>query len=717
MDQYIGKMLDNRYEILECIGNGGMAVVYKSRDHRLNRLVAVKILKPELASDAEFRRRFHDESQAVAMLSHVNIVAIYDVSRSDDLDYIVMELVDGMTLKQYMKRRGAPLNWREALHFMTQIIRALSHAHSRGIVHRDIKPQNIMVLRDGSIKVTDFGIARVASAAQATLTQEALGSVHYISPEQARGSHIDGRSDIYSAGVVLYEMLTGRLPFEGETPVSVAIQHINSIPIPPRDLNSSIPAALEAITLKAMASKVDSRYASADDMLADLEEFRKNPDVTPVNAHPVDESALLEEPTRVVPVAEIQQEQQARQEPSRRPPSRNQDARRQEPPPSRGRTSRDEDYDDYDDEPRRSAAPIVVAVLAILVFVGGVVFFLNHLFSQSVEEEPKELVVPNLLEYTWEELQRDPTIYEGFTLAEPEFVPDDSCEVGTILQQDPAAETVISEGEAAVITLTVSTEEETMQVPVLTDKLSTIALNQLRDMELIPETRTENHDEIETDHVIRTIPEANTPVKKGDTVTVVISLGKEKEEVTVPPFVGMTEDRLKSEVKRAGLTMGEISRFASDEEAGKVTWQSIPENTVVEKGRVINFYVSSGPEESPSASPSEPAASESPSGSPGVPPSASPGVSPAVSPSPEAPPPDGTAAIAVSKTVSVNLAPYSSAEFVHVKVVVDRTTFYDSAVRTDQGTLPVTVSGMGKQTVEVYVDDLLTDSYEIDFSA
>ena len=253
MDQYIGKMLENRYEILECIGIGGMAMVYKSRDHRLNRLVAIKILKPELASDAEFRRRFHDESQAVAMLSHVNIVAIYDVSRSDELDYIVMELVDGMTLKQYMKKRGTPLSWREALHFITQIVRALGHAHSRGIIHRDIKPQNIMVLRDGSVKVTDFGIARVASAAQATLTQEALGSVHYISPEQARGSHIDGRSDLYSAGVVLYEMLTGRLPFEGETPVSVAIQHINSIPIPPRDLNPEITSALEAITLKAMS--------------------------------------------------------------------------------------------------------------------------------------------------------------------------------------------------------------------------------------------------------------------------------------------------------------------------------------------------------------------------------------------------------------------------------------------------------------------------------
>ena len=237
MDQYIGKMLDNRYEILDVIGVGGMAVVYKAYCHRLHRFVAIKILKRDLASDSELRRRFHEEAQAVAMLSHPNIVSVYDVSRGDDLDYIVMELIDGITLKQYMQKKNGSLNWREALYFTTQIVRALGHAHGRGIIHRDIKPQNIMVLRDGSVKVADFGIARVMSAAQNTLTQEALGSVHYISPEQARGSHIDARADIYSVGVVLYEMLTGRLPFDGESPVSVAIQHINATPLSPRELN------------------------------------------------------------------------------------------------------------------------------------------------------------------------------------------------------------------------------------------------------------------------------------------------------------------------------------------------------------------------------------------------------------------------------------------------------------------------------------------------
>ena len=250
LDQYVGKMLDNRYELLELIGSGGMANVYKAKCHRLNRLVAVKILKSDLAQNADFRRRFRDESLAVARLSHANIMSVYDVSSSQGIEYIVMELLDGITLKQYMERRSN-MNWREALHFITQIMRGLSHAHSRGIIHRDIKPQNIMVLRDGTVKVADFGIACLAGAGQ-TLTQEALGSVHYISPEQAKGDRIDERSDVYSAGVVLYEMLTGRLPFEGDSAVSVAIQHLSSVPLDPREINAEIPEALELICKKAM---------------------------------------------------------------------------------------------------------------------------------------------------------------------------------------------------------------------------------------------------------------------------------------------------------------------------------------------------------------------------------------------------------------------------------------------------------------------------------
>ena len=271
MDKFIGTILDNRYELLEVIGVGGTAVVYKAKCHRLNRYVAVKILKEEYAQDEEFRRKFHDEAQAVAMLSHPNIVNVYDVSRSGSIEYIVMELIDGITLKEYLSRRGQ-LSPKEVTVFATQIARALEHAHSHNIIHRDIKPQNIMLLRDGTVKVADFGIAHFTNNDNTYCKGEAIGSVHYVSPEQAKGSFVDNRTDLYSLGVVMYEMITGRLPFEGDTPVSIALQHINSIALPPSIFAENVPPQLEEITMKAMNPSLSKRYTSAAQILKDLEE-------------------------------------------------------------------------------------------------------------------------------------------------------------------------------------------------------------------------------------------------------------------------------------------------------------------------------------------------------------------------------------------------------------------------------------------------------------
>ena len=412
MNNMIGKMLDNRYELLEVIGSGGMAIVYKAKCHRLNRLVAVKVLKSDLAEDADFRRRFRDESQAVAMLSHPNIVSVYDVSRGET-EYIVMELIDGITLKQYMEKRGQ-LNWREALHFITQIMKALAHAHSRGIIHRDIKPQNIMVLRDGSVKVADFGIACLANSAN-TLTQEALGSVHYMSPEQARGDRTDARSDIYSAGVVLYEMLTGRLPFEGDSAVSVAIQHLSSVPLSPREINPDVPEALELICMKAMASELEKRYASADEMLADLEEFRKNPEVdldfTIEDLH----RETVDEPTQYIPAVHAV-------------------SNRAQPVP---------EEEDDDDPPRKKDLRRVLAIAAsTVVAVAIIVLLWRAIFSDLFdgEQKPTEYVVPYLVGMTIDEANENENVKGSFVIEQIGQRASSKYAEGQIIEQSPKRE-------------------------------------------------------------------------------------------------------------------------------------------------------------------------------------------------------------------------------------------------------------------------------------
>ena len=518
MDQYIGKLLDNRYEILELIGVGGMARVYKARCHWLNRYVAIKILRDDLAQDSEIRRRFHDESQAVAMLSHPNIVAVYDVSRSSDQEYIVMELIDGITLKQYMQRKGNKLPWREALHFITQIVKALGHAHSRGIIHRDIKPHNIMVLRDGSVKVADFGIARVSAGGHSTLTQEALGSVHYISPEQARGSRIDARSDLYSAGVVLYEMITGRLPFEGDNPVSVAIQHINSIPLSPREIDPELPEALEAITMKAMAPDPDDRYTSADEMLADLEEFRKNPNIN-----------FDFGPTDFLPQEEVEEAErtQIRAVP---PPHR---SRLEEKPPHRRR--REQEGDDEPEE-HRSAAPIVAAVLLILAFVGGVIYFLYATFMSGLFAPTDSYPVPNLKEKIFDEVVQDETILgDHFTIEIGSTVSDDT-PAGTIIGQSPAAGSTVKE-EMNTITVTVSSgpEIKSLELPNYKDRTRAWAEDDLALRNLAVKVQEVYSDSVEAGTVIAQYPDAGTVVEEGSTVNIQVSKGP--DPATAPKTV------------------------------------------------------------------------------------------------------------------------------------------------------------------------------------
>ena len=709
MDRYIGKYLDNRYELLEVIGTGGMAVVYKARCHRLNRLVAVKILKQELAQDADFRRRFHDESQAVAMLSHPNIVAVYDVSHSDDLDYIVMELIDGITLKQYMQKKGVPLNWREAQHFITQIMRGLSHAHSRGIIHRDIKPHNIMVLRDGSVKVADFGIARLTSANQSSLTQEALGSVHYISPEQARGSHIDARSDIYSAGVVLYEMTTGRLPFEGESPVSVAIQHINSIPLSPRDINPDIPEAMQAITMKAMCPDPNQRYLSADDMLTDLEEFRKNPNIN--FDYTSDDLKVGDEPTRPVPVGPIRSTDEHRSGERHSDESRKEEVSRTR----RRRREEEDDMDDYDD--RRGAVwPILLAVGAILVFIGAVIWFVWSTFVSGLfTSEAQSFPVPDLQGKTLTEIRQDSEITDHFDIVEGEFVTSEEFDAGQVVSQDPKKGEIVkaADGEKVTITVDISSGGDEMKIPKVENMEQRAAMELLRDrMGLLVSQEMEANDEITAKYAIRTDLPEGTPVKRGDAVTLVISSGPELKEITVVPVVNLTLEKATATLEDMELAVGSVTEEPSETvEAGIVTWQNIPGGTKVLAGTAIDLRVSTGP-----ATPSD---EPDPSVSPEVTPEPNGGgeITPPPAVTEEPPAPTPTQAASGSKTIEVNL-PASAADksAVNVRIEVDGEVKHNDTYATGMFPISPRITGRGSQLVSVYVDDALVGQYTVNFS-
>ena len=577
MDQYIGKMLDNRYELLEVIGSGGMAVVYKAKCHRLNRMVAVKILRHELVEDAEFRRRFRDESQAVAMLSHANIVSVYDVSRSGETEYIVMELIDGITLKQYMEKRGR-LTWKESLHFITQIMRGLSHAHSRGIVHRDIKPHNIMVLRDGSVKITDFGIACLATATT-TLTAEALGSVHYISPEQARGERVTARSDIYSSGVLLYELLTGRLPFEGDSAVAVALQHLSSIPLSPREVNEDIPEALELICMKAMTADASRRYQSADEMIAALEEFRKNPEMKlDITVDGINNTAA-NEPTSKLPVDDVGKIYRPKQPPAPIEP---------------------DDPDDDDDvphheAPRRKKNGLIIAGLAILalVLLFGIGKVLSTSFAGSGDDGLVD--VPNLLGKTMVQAESMEEINGIFTLEVIGSRESAEYAVGEIIEQDPGIGARKAPG--TVIKVFVSLGDGSKEMPNLIGEDSQAALVMLSNMNLglKVERDTMYHDTIEAGKVISTIPDAGESLSKDNTVLVMISMGKEPVPVTVISFIGQTKEEAEKNAADMGLVVKGFSYAESHEEVGTVIEQSLAPYEDAMTGTEISFVISSGP--------------------------------------------------------------------------------------------------------------------------
>ena len=603
-DKYIGRLLDGRYEILEPIGFGGMAVVYKARCHRLNRLVAIKILKEELGKDDEFRNRFHAESQAVAMLSHPNIMSVYDVSTHEDADYIVMELIDGITLKQYMEKKGT-LNWKETLHFSMQIAKALEHAHGRGIVHRDIKPHNVMVLKNGSVKVTDFGIARLMSQSN-TLTKEALGSVHYISPEQAKGGRVDNRSDLYSLGVVMYEMMTGRAPYDGDTPVAVAIQHINGGAVMPSVLNPNIPGGLEQIIMKCMATDPGQRYSSATALLYDLEELRKNPEIL----FAFGAADALDEVLKVYPGKKAQQ---TRQPQPRTTAERVAGVRTDRPAQSAARTApaatqvrtrqprqepeRRQNPPQEDRSENRRKAVTTTVVICSAVAVIAIIIFLVMLFNGGMLGNNNTLVpVPNLVGQIYDEL--DITRYPTVEIVLADYDYDEEIAAGVIMKQSPESGDNVPLNSKVKVWVSMGPEQAELnpQLSRLTGRPKEDALNYISAFNLRPLVQEEFSEEMAEGLVIRAEPaEPDKTLEEGDTILVFVSLGKEVKTALVPEgLIGEKYSDAVTVLNNNGFQKVTPREEASLEEKGTVTRLSVEPGSEIDVTTEIIVYYSSG---------------------------------------------------------------------------------------------------------------------------
>ena len=569
MDRFIGKRLDGRYEIHELIGVGGMAYVYKAYDRVEGRWVAIKILKEEFSNNSDFLRRFRNESKAIAVLNHPNIVKVYDVSFGDQIQYIVMEFIDGITLKEYIEQEGT-IRWQEAVHFTTQILMALECAHEKGIIHRDIKPQNIMLLQDGSIKVADFGIARFLQSETQTMTDKAIGSVHYIAPEQASGDYITDKADIYSVGVMLYEMLTGKLPFVADNAVSVALMQLQAKPVMPRELNPSIPRGLEQITMRAMEKNPVDRFQSAGEMLDDLDEFRRNPnivfhyDLQTANAR-YDASRSMEA----------------------------YDASRQAP-------AYNDDYE-YEEElvrSRRSAkgAMVVKGVLAAAIIVGlavAVIYFLNY-WNNRPEAGDDLLEMPNLVGQLYEDVIANEE-YADFNIQVREGN-DPDLQPGEIMNQDPAAGIMVKKD--ADVELLVNGGVGQVEVPdVVTDHMTLEEAQQaIEDAGLHSQVENVADDEVEEGRVISTNPEPGTMVDSGSTVTLRVSTGPAEEMVTVPDgLVGDTLANVSAKLEEAGLVVGNVNRDdTSTLTVDTVISLSPNEGSKISKGSTVDITVSSG---------------------------------------------------------------------------------------------------------------------------
>lgn len=602
-----GMLISGRYEIIEKVGTGGMADVYKAKCHRLNRFVAIKILKAEYSEDKNFVEKFRGEAQSAAGLSHPNIVNVYDVGDDDGLHYIVMELVEGITLKSFIERKGK-LEVKEALGISIQIAQGMEAAHANHIVHRDIKPQNIIISKEGKVKVTDFGIAKAATSN--TITSNAMGSVHYISPEQARGGYSDDKSDIYSLGITMYEMLSGRVPFTGDNTISVALLHIQGEAIPLRELDPTIPISIDKIVQKCMQKKPERRYPNVSELIKDLRRAITNPNDDFVKIPPM---VINDSPTIHISDDEINHIKSATKENANiyhEPEEENVDALDDD-------LEDDEDEDDID--PKVEKMVRIGGVIVAIVLVGLIVFIVAKIFLGGGSDDKP--VLPSAEPTVSELPSEEPEVSEPAPVTVPEVIGmrleeaesmlknanvtytiekaySDSYREGYVISTDPKVGTQIEEGTKVVVKVSQGEEKVPVKIKDVSDMTFDDAKRVLEADGLVVNGTPEKEysDEVSEGNVTKTNPAIGSYVNKGDSVTIYISLGKEVKNVYVPDLSGLSQTEAKERLKGAGLQAGEVRYKNSDTvKEGKVMEQTYPVNTKVEEGTKVGMTISLGP--------------------------------------------------------------------------------------------------------------------------
>ena len=606
-----GMFVGDRYEIVNKIGTGGMSDVYKAKDHTLGRFVAIKVLKPEFSEDVNFVTKFRTEAQSAAGLEHPNIVNIYDVGSENGMHYIVMEYVEGITLKTYIEKKGQ-LTFKEVVSIAIQVGRGIEAAHNKGIIHRDSKPQNIIISTEGKVKVTDFGIARAATSN--TISSDVMGSVHYASPEQARNGFVDGKSDIYSLGIVMYEMVTGRVPFDGDTTVAVAIQHLQEEIVPPSAYAPNLPISMEKIILKCTQKNPDRRYESMTALLADLRKALISPNEDFVVIAPVSQ-----EKTRVIGEEEINK---IKQETSNiylsdeDVVSHNQNHRDKFEKRDRFEEDEEDDEEAYDDDeleemnPKMDKAITIMGIAAGVIIVALIIFILVSFFgnfkfggssnkanTETSETQADGIEVPDLKGLTFDEAKEQLNA-KGLGIKNAGTVASDQYGEGQIVSQTPDA---LTKAEAnTTVEVTLSSGKGEVSVPSVTGMDETTAYNTLTNSGFTPVKDYAYSADVAQGNVIEQSPNAGSLAKAGDNVKIVISRGEEQAEATsvaVPGVTGLTEDAARSAIQNVGLAVGNVSSAYSDSVAsGQIISQSPVTDTAVDAGTAVDFVVSMGAE-------------------------------------------------------------------------------------------------------------------------